>query len=166
MLKKIIAAAGLLAFLAVPAQAADGPTASFKSLTVEMAQKLANATLTACRKADFQVAVAVVDRSGVLQVLLRDRLAGPHTPAVAKGKAWTALSFRTDTTELSEATQAGKEASGIRQVPGAIVVGGGVMVRAAGQLVGAVGVSGAPSGTADDACARKGIEAVQDDLDF
>ena len=110
--------------------------------------------------------VAVVDRGGNLQVLLRDRFAGPHTPKTATRKAWTALSFRTDTLEMADLTQPGKEASGVRHVHRAIMVGGGVMIRAAGELVGAVGVSGAPGGGLDDACARKGIATIQEKLDF
>jgi len=137
-----------------------------KSLTPELAMVLAKATLDACRGDDYQVTVAVVDRSGVLQVLLRDRFAGPHTPETARLKAYTAVTFRTDTLEMAELTQAGKEASGVRNIPGVIMIGGGVMVRAAGALVGAVGVSGAPGGKADEDCAKAGIEKIQDDLDF
>jgi uncharacterized protein GlcG (DUF336 family) len=137
-----------------------------KSLTPEMALTLAKATLDSCRKADFQVAVAVVDRSGGLQVLLRDRFAGSHTPETARRKAYTAITFRTDTLEMAELTQAGKEPSGIRHLPNVAMIGGGVMVRAAGALVGAVGVSGAPGGKADEDCAKSGIAKIQDQLDF
>ncbi|MDH5556915.1 MAG: heme-binding protein [Alphaproteobacteria bacterium] len=139
---------------------------SLKSMTPETALTVARAALADCREKGYQVAVAVVDRSGVLQILIRDRYAGAHTPETARRKAWTAVSFRTDTQAMAEETQAGKEASGVRFVDEAMMVGGGVMVRAAGDLVGGVGVSGAPGGTADDGCARAGIEAVQGDLDF
>jgi len=147
--------------------AADKPLLmTAKSLTPEAALQVAKAALEACRKSGYQVAVAVVDRGGNLQVLLRDRFAGPHTPQTARRKAWTALSFRTDTTTMSEFTQSGQESSGTRHIRGALMLGGGVMVRAAGELVGAVGVSGAPGGKADEACAKKGIAAIQDKLDF
>ena len=112
------------------------------------------------------MAVAVVDRGGSVQVVLRDRFAGPHTPDTAIRKAWTAITFRTNTTEMEKLTQAGMEASGTRQIPGTAMLGGGVMIRAAGELVGAVGVSGAPGGTLDEDCAMKGLEAIQDRLDF
>jgi uncharacterized protein GlcG (DUF336 family) len=138
----------------------------FKVMSPETAWKLARAALADCRKRGFQVAVAVVDRSGVPQVMLRDRLAGPHTPDTATRKAWTAVTFRAETLELSEQTQAGKEASAARGVNGVLMLGGGVRVQAAGSMVGAVGVSGAPSGSLDDACGRAGIEAVADDLEF
>lgn len=147
--------------------AADQPLLmTSKSLTPEAALQVAKGALEACRKSGYQVAVAVVDRGGNLQVLLRDRFAGAHTPQTARRKAWTALSFRSDTTTLSERTQAGQESSGTRHIRGVLMLGGGVMVRAAGELVGAVGVSGAPGGKADEACAKKGIATIQDKLDF
>ena len=132
----------------------------------EVALDLARAALADCRRRGYQVAVAVVDRFGVTQVMLRDRFAGPHTPATAAGKAWTAVSFRTNTTDLVGATQPGMPQAGVRSLPGAVVLGGGIMVEAGGSLLGAVGVSGAPGGDADDACAKAGIAAVQDKLEF
>ena len=139
---------------------------SFKSLTPEAALEVAQATLKACRAGNYQITVAVVDRGGTVQTLLRDRFAGPHTPQTAIGKARTALSFRTNTTEMAELTQPGSEASGVRHIPGALMVGGGVMIRAGGELVGAMGVSGAPSGKIDEECALNGLKSIQDRLDF
>ncbi|MFZ5693707.1 MAG: GlcG/HbpS family heme-binding protein [Pseudomonadota bacterium] len=139
---------------------------TYKSLSPEIALDLARATLEDCRKRGFQVAVAVVDRFGQTQVMLRDRFAGPHTPATAAGKAWTAVSFRTNTTDLIGISQPGMPQAGLRDLPGAVVLGGGIRVEAGGVMVGAVGVSGAPGGDADDACAKAGIAAVQDKLDF
>ncbi len=139
---------------------------SFKVLSPAVALELAQATLEACRNEGYQVAVAVVDRFGNTQVILRDRYAGPHTPETARRKAWTAVSFRTDTLEMAKQTQAGQEQSGARQVTGALMIGGGVPVEAAGSLVAGVGVSGAPGGPADDACARVGIEAIEDKIAF
>ncbi len=144
----------------------DEALVSFKTLSPATALELAQAALEACRNGDYQVAVAVVDRFGILQVALRDRFAGSHTPDTAYRKAWTSVSFRTDTLSLAESTKAGKEASGIRHVTNALMVGGGVPVTAAGALVGGVGISGAPSGEADDDCAKAGIEAIVDKLDF
>lgn len=139
---------------------------AYKSLSPELALDLARAALNECRKRGYQAAVAVVDRFGVTQVMLRDRFAGAHTPATAAGKAWTAASFRTNTTELVASTQPGMPQAAVRNLPGAVILGGGVMVEAGGSLVGAVGVSGGPGGDADDACAKAGIEAVRERLDF
>ncbi|MBT4589916.1 MAG: heme-binding protein [Rhodospirillaceae bacterium] len=169
-MKKIIAFSLLLSLGAVWPAVPQAEEASLvfsqKSLTPEAALKVAKAALEACRKAGFQAAVAVVDRGGNMQVMLRDRFAGAHTPEVARRKAWTALSFRTNTIQMSENSQAGKSASGVRQVPGALMLGGGVMIRAGGELIGAIGVSGAPGGQADEDCAVIGIASIQDDLDF
>jgi uncharacterized protein GlcG (DUF336 family) len=159
-----IATAVLIASIC-PLRAEDGLVA-YRSLTPELAVDLARAALGNCRARGYQVAVAVVDRFGVTQVMLRDRFAGPHTPATASGKAWTAASFKTSTTELNAISQPGMMQAGIRNLPGAVIIGGGLIVEAGGSLVGAVGVSGAPGGDADEACARAGIEAIRDKLDF
>src|SRR5688572_30899672 len=94
--------------LLVPLGAHAEATYTVKILTPESALKAAQAALKSCRDRGFQVTVAVVDRMGVVQVLLRDRFAGPHTPDMASAKAYTAVSFRTNTTELAEASQPGR----------------------------------------------------------
>ena len=76
------------------------------------------------------------------------------------------MSFRTDTTELAKATQPGQASSGLRSVPRFTAVGGGVAIQAAGSVIGGIGVSGAPSGEADDSCAKAGIASVQDELEM
>ena len=124
------------------------------------------ATLADCRKRGYQTAVAVVDRFGGVQVILRDLLAGPHTVETARRKAWTAVNFRSDTLAMMEATAYDQPQSGVRHVDQVLMVGGGVPVEAAGSMVGAVGVSGAPGGQLDDDCARAGIEAIADSLEF
>ena len=159
----IVLSAVLLAY--VPARAQDA-LVTHKTLSPEIALDLARAALADCRQRGYQVAVAVVDRFGVTQVVLRDRFAGPHTPATAAGKAWTAVSFRTNTTDLVDATRPGTPQAGVRALPGAVILGGGIVVEAGGSLVGAIGVSGAPGGDADDACAKAGIAAIQDKIDF
>jgi uncharacterized protein GlcG (DUF336 family) len=98
--------------------------------------------------------------------MLRDPLAGAHTSLTAINKASTAVSFRTDTSELAETTQAGKPSSGIRQLPNVIAVGGGVVIRAKGSIVGGIGVSGAPGGDSDEACAKAGIAAINDAIEL
>ena len=155
----------LLAALASSAHAQDA-TYAVRLLSPETALKAAQAALKSCRDRGFQAAVAVVDRMGVVQVLLRDRFAGPHTPDMATAKAYTAASFRTNTTELAEASQAGRPASGIRHRPGVAARGGGMMIEAGGSLLGAIGVSGAPGGREDDACAAAGIAAIREDIEL
>jgi uncharacterized protein GlcG (DUF336 family) len=158
-----LAAAGLAGAHAASAQKMLG---SYPTLTTLAAQQAAQAALARCQKDGFTVAVAVVDRGGQTLALLRDNLAGAHTIQTAIGKAATAVSFRTDTTELAATTQAGKPSSGIRALPNVVAVGGGLMIRAKGSLVGAIGVSGAPTGDADDACAKAGIAAISDAIEL
>jgi len=157
----------LVAFVpfALPVRAQEA-VVTYKSLSPDIALDLARAVLADCRRRGYQVAVAVVDRFGVTQIMLRDRFAGPHTIGTASGKAWTAISFRTNTAELHSISQPGAMQAGIRNLPGVVIIGGGVVIEAGGSLVGAVGVSGAPGGDADDACAKAGLEAVRDKLEF
>ena len=159
---------GVLALIALFACTAEGAEGTFnvKILTPETALKAAQAALKSCRDRGFQVTVAVVDRMGVVQVLLRDRFAGPHTPDMASAKAYTAVSFRTNTTELAEASQPGRPSSGIRHRPGVAAVGGGLMIEAGGSLLGAIGVSGAPGAREDDACAAAGIAAIREEIEL
>ena len=154
-------------FAATPVAAQDTEAlVGFQVMKPEIALKLAVAAMEECRANGYQVGVAVVDRFGVTQVFVRDRYAGAHVEETATRKAWTAVSFRTDTMALAEETGPEKMSSGIRHISMALPLGGGVPVDAAGTLVGAVGVSGAPGPNIDDDCARAGIAAVADDLAF
>lgn len=157
--------APLLLAAAMPSIAQDG-TFQSRSLTPETALVAARAALDACRKQGFQVAVAITDRAGITQVLLRDRFAGPHTVEVASNKAWTAVSFRTSTTALAVETQPGRAMSGLRNLPRFLAAGGGQTIEAGGSILGAIGVSGGPNGEADDSCAAAGIKAIADAIEF
>lgn len=166
-MKRIALVIVLLAtFGYAPAESAEEALVSYKSLSVETALDLAKAALAACRARGYQVAVAVVDRFGQPQVMVRDRFAGPHTPPTATGKAWTAVSFRTNTADLVGLTQPGQPQAAVRNLPNVVVLGGGVIIEAGGSLIGAVGVSGAPGGEEDEGCAKAGIESVRDRLEF
>ena len=158
----------LAALIAGPALAAEETQhlVTFKSMTTDTALKAAQATMASCRSKGYQVTVAVVDRGGNVQVLLRDRFAGSHTPETAIGKAATAVSFRTKTTELAEMVKAGEIPPGIQNVSGVVMVGGGVGIEAAGSIIGGIGVSGAPGGQLDEDCANAGIEAIQELIEF
>ena len=157
---------GIITLLLPMCAGAQDVTFTVRLMTLETATQAARAALESCRTSGFQVAVAVVDRSGVTQVLLRDRFAGPHTVDMAIDKAWTAASFRTNTSALAEATEPGKALSGLRARPRVVAVGGGIVIEGGGALLGAIGVSGAPGGDHDDMCARAGIAAIQQNVDF
>ena len=148
---------------------AFGADATFavKQLTPETALKAAQAALAHCRAQGYQVAVAVVDRAGLTQALIRDRFAGAHTIDLATNKAWTAASFRNSTAELERATRGSNSSmGGLRHVPRVATIGGGLMIEAGGSLVGAIGVSGAPGGDADEVCAAAGVKAIAEDLEL
>ncbi len=169
MLKPVLAGAVVAATLALSSSALsaeENAFATFNVLKPELALKAAQGALDSCRAKGYQIAVSVVDRFGILQVTLRDQLAGPHTPSTARRKAWTAVSFRTETLELAKITESGG-AWAIRTVDGALPLGGGVRVLSGdGAMVGAIGVSGAPSGSEDELCARDGIAAIADQIEF
>ena len=133
-------------------------------LTVATANQVAVVAEEACRKKGYQVSVAVVDRYGNLLAFVRDPLSGAHTINVAQDKAYTAATFQGATIELAERLKF------LKGTPRISLVGGGVPIRVAGYMYGAVGISGAPRekipGDVDDACARAGIDAVKDALEF
>lgn len=153
-------------FLACASAHAQKLTTTFSTLTTTAAQQAAQAAFAHCQKAGYTAAVAVVDRGGRALALLRDNLAGGHTVQTAIDKAATAVGFRTDTTELAAMTQPGRPQSGIRELPGVVAVGGGMVIRAKGAVVGGIGVSGAPGPENDDACAKAGIAAIADNLEL
>ncbi len=158
----------LATWIGVASSAAAQPAGTYgvKLLTPETALAAAQAALAHCRQAGHQVAVVVVDRAGVPQVLLRDRYAGTHTVEAATRKAWTAASFRMPTTTLAAETQAGKPMSGLRALPEMLAAGGGLVIEAGGSSFGGIGVSGAPGGEADDACAAAGLKAIAEAIEF
>ena len=127
--------AALLTFVATLA-ACTKRDLQARLLTPETALKATVAALEDCRKRGSQVAVAVVDRSGVAQAMLRDRFAGPHTVDTAINKGYTAISFRIDTLELAKQTQSGLPSSGVRAIPNVVAVGGGVLIQAGGTTLG------------------------------
>jgi len=163
-MKTAILAAALFS-VSVSAGAQDA-TYTVKLMTPETALTAAQAALKHCRGLGYQVTVAVVDRSGIAQVLLRDRFAGPHTVPTATGKAWTAASFRTSTADMVGVTQAGRPENGVRHLPGVVMIAGGLPIESGGTLVGAIGVSGAPGGAEDERCAKAGVEAIREALEF
>ncbi len=166
-MKTFARAVALVAVVApLLAGAAEPTTYTVRQLTTETALKAAQAALAKCRASSYQVAVAVVDRSGLTQVQLRDRYAGPHTIELSVNKAWTAVTTRTDTSELDKLTRPGEAMAGLRNVPRVVAIAGGLKIEAGGSLLGAIGVSGAPGGEADEACAKAGLHAIADDLEF
>jgi uncharacterized protein GlcG (DUF336 family) len=161
------AAAVVFALAALECAAAgEGGTFTVKVITPEAALKAAKAAMDKCRAEGFQATVAVVDRSGVTVALIRDRYASPNSVDVAQRKAQTAVNFKMDTVALDRELQPGRPTAGMRGQPGITAIAGGVIIESGGALVGALGVSGAPGPMNDDLCARAGIKAIAEDLEF
>jgi uncharacterized protein GlcG (DUF336 family) len=139
---------------------------SSKSLTPEAALTVARAALETCRKEGMQISVVVIDKGSNIQVMLRDRLAGIPTLDAALLKARSALGFRISTSGLNDALKSNADLQGLKQLPGILVLGGGVIIEASGQTVGAVGVGGANDSKIDEKCAMAGVSAIQDMLEF
>ena len=161
---RTIIIAATLALGAPAAFADDSATVTYKSLSPEVALEAAQAALKQCRSDGFQVAVAVVDRFGQPQVMLRDRYAGLPAAETATSKAYTALSFHAATSDLAKSIKSGTMDSGLARLPHVAMLAGGLVIEAAGTLLGGIGVSGAPGGDKDEACAKAGIEKVADQL--
>jgi len=136
------------------------------NLTPEAALVVAQAAMKNCRDSGYQVAVAVLDKGGNIQVILRDRLAGITTPDIALLKARTALSFRAATSTLTNDLLKDKSLQGIKDVPGVLLLAGAVNITAAGTIIGAIGVSGAPSPKFDERCAIFGLKPIEGLLEF
>jgi uncharacterized protein GlcG (DUF336 family) len=133
-------------------------------MTLELARDIANHTVEACRKQGYQVSVVVVDRASNPQVVLRDIYAARFTIEIAQRKANAVILSGVSTAEFRKNRADIREE--MNEVGGILVLAGGLPIRAAGSLIGAVGVSGAPGGERDEACAEAGIKAVQERLDF
>ena len=148
----------------VAAQAAAQDVLSTKQVSLELARDIATRTLETCRAQGHQVSVVVVDRAGVPQVVLRDAFAARFTIEIAERKANAVILSGIESSALRK-NRADIRAE-LNQIDGLLVLDGAVPIRAGGALAGAVGVSGAPGGHLDEACARKGVAAVQERLDF
>ena len=152
----------LLATLSLPARAAED-VLDTKLMTLDLARDIANHTLDACRKQGYNTAVVVVDRAGDAQVVLRDVYVSRHATEIAERKANAVVLSGVSTHDFIR--NRGDIRAELNEVRGVLLLRGGLPIRAAGSLIGAVGVSGAPGGDKDEACAA-GNKAVQTRLDF
>jgi len=133
-------------------------------MSLELARDIARGTLDACHKDGYQVAVVVTDRSGDPLVVFRDVYASKFNAALAQGKANAVVLSTTSSGQLRNNMAAIKDE--LNELDDLVVLAGGLPIRAAGSLLGAVGVSGGPGGDKDEACARAGIEGVVERLEF
>lgn len=128
-------------------------------LSLASALQAAQVSVTSCRKQNLNISAAVVDSSGLLQVLLRDTNASPVSAALSQRKAFTAANFLKDTTQLADLSDTATGRS-----EGILMSAGGVLIKVDDIVYGAIGVSGAATGAQDDECARAGFMAISQSL--
>lgn len=135
-----------------------------RNIQLELANQIAAASVAACSAKGYAVAATVVDRAGHIKSVQRADNAGPHTLGASLQKAYTSASARNNTLAMMEIAQKNPGAANLVHIPGFLLLGGGVPVRAGGDVIGALGVGGAPSGQIDEQCAVAALEQVKDQL--
>jgi uncharacterized protein GlcG (DUF336 family) len=157
---KGFAALAASAALASPAAAQD--LLAEKNVSLAMAQTIANAALEKCQSMGYKVSVTVIDRAGLVVVMLRGDGAGLHTPEGADRKAYTARTYRAPSANFAKRVQTDPGYAPAMQYTRVLALGGGLPIKAGNEVVGAVGVSGSPG--KDDVCSQAGIDKVADQL--
>ncbi len=148
-----------------PVTASKGVLATHE-LSLDLAEKIARVAVDACRKIGFRTTIAVVDSSGTLKTFLRDEGTGPHTINLAQDKAYTALTLASRfATSLTFANaRGGTLGTPMPNIRGVTTVGGGVPIKYRGEVIGAVGSSGAVGADKDEQCVQAGIDAAAAEL--
>jgi uncharacterized protein GlcG (DUF336 family) len=160
MKKSLLLATALFSSIAaMPAFASNVLTE--KNLSLEFAEQLAQKAIQACSAKNYNVAVTVVDRAGVVKVVKRMDNAGPHTVEASRMKAYTALTTKSATGDVMKSAQDNAGAQNLRDIPGFLLLGGGVPVKVDNQTIGAIGIGGAPGGHLDQQCAVDALESTQ-----
>lgn len=156
-MKTLIFGSTLLCLLASPAHA---QLRQVNDLSLAAANKLANAAMAACQAQGRHIAVSVLDRGGNLVAVQRADGVGPHNTAASQRKAFTALSTKNDTQALAIAARANPDMANLATVPELLLLGGGLPLRAKGEIVGAIGVAGGGGALPDRACAQAALAAL------
>jgi uncharacterized protein GlcG (DUF336 family) len=167
MRPRSIVAATLLATLAVsPSANAQPPqgVVMVRDLSLALAMQIAQAALDQCRTQNFKVGVSVVDRGGHVLISMRDDGTAHHVIELAERKAYTARIFRQTTGQFVDRIISNPRSQGLKDTKGVLASLGGVPIKVGDDTIGGVGVSGAPGGSNDEACAAAGIAKVADQL--
>jgi uncharacterized protein GlcG (DUF336 family) len=135
-----------------------------RNISLDLANQIAAASVAACSAKGYAVTATVVDRAGTVRAVQRADNAGPHTLAASQQKAYTSASARNNTQAMMEGAQKNPAAANLVNIPGFLLLGGGVPVRAGNDVIGAVGIGGAPGGHLDEQCAVAALEQVKDQL--
>ena len=160
----LIALVAAMCAISATAHAAADDILQQKNIPLALANEAAAAALQFCSAQGWKVSVAVVDRAGQLKTQLRADDAGPHTLDSSRRKAYTAASMREGTSKLLEIVQKNPGAATLPMIDGLLILGGGLPIRAGEEVIGGIGIGGAPGGHLDDQCAEAGISKIQDRL--
>jgi uncharacterized protein GlcG (DUF336 family) len=133
-----------------------------KSISLPVAQAIANGAIAKCQSMGFKISVSVLDRGGLALVMLRDEGASLHTVESSDRKAYTARTFRQPSAAIAKRIQDEPAVAGFKEYTRVIALAGGLPIKVGDDVVGAVGVSGSPG--KDDECAQAGIDKVADQL--
>lgn len=155
---KISALALSLAATAASAQAVR----TEKNMSLELANQIAAASVAACAANGYAVAATVVDRAGTIRAVQRADNAGPHTLGASLQKAFTSASAKNNTQAMLEISQKNPGAATLGDIPGFLLLGGGVPVKVGNEVIGAIGIGGAPAGNLDEQCAMAALDKVKD----
>jgi uncharacterized protein GlcG (DUF336 family) len=131
-------------------------------MSLELATQIAAAGVAACGASGYAVTTTVVDRAGSVRAVQRADNAGPHTLGASEQKAFTAASAKNTTLAMMEGAQKNPAAANLVYIPGFLLVGGGVPVKVGNEVIGAVGIGGAPGGHLDEQCAMAALDKVKD----
>lgn len=158
--RAVMLVSAIASLLPMPATLAD-ELPKERVLPLNQAGKAVQAALDACEKDGYRVSVSVVDRVGVFRAMARSDGAGPHTVDSSRKKAYTVASLRRATTELAELINKVPTLQALREMNDQILMlGGGLPIEIGGDVVGGIGVGGAPGAHLDDACAQAGLDAI------
>ena len=134
-----------------------------KNVSMAMALAIIQGTIEQCTKDGYKVSVVIVDKAGNVAASVRGDGTNPHTMEFGRLKAYTSRTRGQTSLEFMKLTSDPANAY-LKQIPNTVAVGGGVPIKAGNEVIGAVGVSGAPGGEKDEVCANAGIAKVADAL--
>ena len=154
------ALAGMACALAATASA---QTVARKDLSLDGAVTIASTAIADCKAKGFQVSATVVGRNGEVMVQLRGDGTGPHTMENSFKKAFTSRTFRIASGDMEKRLKDNPQ-MGAQYLTGFTTGRGALPVKIGEDVVGAVGVSGAPGGEKDEACVQVGLDKVKDQL--
>jgi uncharacterized protein GlcG (DUF336 family) len=149
----------------VPEQRAPRPPRA-RGIPSALAVEADQAAIAACAAQGLKVTALTIDSEGVPIALISGDGAATITQRIASGKAETALKMKMPSGEAAD--RAKTDQAFMAQLTADPSMGpprqGGVPIMVGGDVIGAIAVSGAPSGAIDEPCARAGLAKIQDRL--